>query len=164
MKNQKLFFVLGILRLGLGWIFLWSFFDKLFGLNFATKTNQAWLKGGSPTFGFLKFGTKGPLASFYQSLAGNPVIDWLFMLSLLFIGLTLTLGIMVKLGSFLGAFLLILIYSAGSLPPEHNPFLDEHLIYFLLMIVFPLAKSGSYLGLGRWWTQTKLVKKLPILE
>ncbi len=29
-------YVWGIFRLGMGWIFLWAFFDKLFGLGYAT--------------------------------------------------------------------------------------------------------------------------------
>ena len=72
-------YIWGILRIGMGWIFLWAFFDKLFGLGFATKAEGAWVNGGSPTFGFLNFASKGPLAEIYQSMAGNAVVDWLFM-------------------------------------------------------------------------------------
>src|SRR3712207_7355187 len=46
-------YVLAGLRLALGWIFLWAFVDKLFGLGFATKAENAWIDGGSPTQGFL---------------------------------------------------------------------------------------------------------------
>ncbi len=55
-------YVWAVLRLGMGWTFSWAFIDKVFGLGFATKAAGAWLNGGSPTFGFLKFGTKGPFA------------------------------------------------------------------------------------------------------
>jgi hypothetical protein len=34
--NRKLQIVLGILRLAIGFIFLWAFFDKLLGLGFST--------------------------------------------------------------------------------------------------------------------------------
>jgi thiosulfate dehydrogenase [quinone] large subunit len=63
----------------MGLIFLWAFFDKLLGLGFATKAENAWINGGSPTSGFLLHGTKGPFAEFFQSLAGIPTVDWLFM-------------------------------------------------------------------------------------
>src|SRR3989344_2688326 len=71
-----------ILRLLMGWTFLWAFFDKLFGLGFATKADKAWILGNSPTYGFLKLGTHGPFASFFQSLAGNVFVDWLFLIGL----------------------------------------------------------------------------------
>ena len=58
----------GALRFGMGWIFIWSFLDKLFGLGFPTSPESAWIAGGSPTFGFLNFGTAvlSLLQSFYQ--------------------------------------------------------------------------------------------------
>ena len=86
-----------LLRIGLGWIFLWAFIDKVFGLGFATEAGKHWLTGASPTMGFLKFGTKGPLAGVFQAMAGSPVVDWLFMLGLLLIGLALILGIGMKI-------------------------------------------------------------------
>ena len=38
-----------IARLSLGWIFLWAFLDKLFGLGHETPSARAWIDGGSPT-------------------------------------------------------------------------------------------------------------------
>ncbi len=148
----------------MGWIFFWAFIDKLFGLGFATTADKAWLAGGSPTFGFLKFGTKGPFAEFFQGLAGSAIVDWLFMAGLLFVGITLLLGVLVRLGSYVGALMLILMYTAGFLPPEHNPFLDDHLIYAVIMISLSLSHSGQRLGFGRWWSKMKLVEKYQILE
>ena len=42
-------YVAGAIRLSLGWVFLWAFLDKLFGLGHETTTAQAWIHGGSPT-------------------------------------------------------------------------------------------------------------------
>jgi len=148
----------------MGWIFFWAFIDKLFGLGFASTPEKAWIAGGSPTFGFLKFASKGPLAEFYQGLAGNPVVDWLFMSGLLLVGLALLFGIGVRIAGYSGALLMILIYSAGSLPPKNNPFLDHHIIYTILLVGFALTKSGNCLGFGKRWSETKLVKKYPFLE
>src|SRR3989338_139311 len=94
--------VLALLRIVLGVIFLWAFLDKLFGLGFSTSADKSWLAGGSPTFGFLKLATHGPLASLYQNIAGNPLVDLAFMLALLFIGLSLILGIWTKLAGYSG--------------------------------------------------------------
>jgi len=78
-------FLLGVIRICFGLIFLWAFFDKLFGLGFATKASKSWLLGTSPTYGFLAMGTKGPLALIYKAMAGSAVVDWIFMLGLLLI-------------------------------------------------------------------------------
>ena len=164
MKYNKEQYIWGLLRLAMGWLFLWAFFDKLFGLGFATSPDNAWLAGASPTFGFLKFATQGPFAFLYQSLAGNVLVDWLFMLGLLFVGVTLTLGILVRLGGNLGLLLMFFIYTACLLPPEHTPFLDEHVIYAIIIIGFIVVKPGSFLGLGEWWSKTKLVNKYQFLE
>lgn len=79
------------LRLAIGFEFLWAFFDKTFGLGYATPTARAWINGGSPTKGFLS-GAIGPLQGVFNSIAGAPVVDWLFMLGLLGVGLALILG------------------------------------------------------------------------
>ncbi len=164
MEQNKIHYVWGLLRLGMGWMLFWTFLDKLLGLGFATTPEKAWIAGGSPTFGFLKFGTKGPFAEIYQGLAGNIVVDWLFMSGLLLIGLSLLFGVGVKIAGYSGALMMILIYSAGFLPPEHNPFVDNHIIYTILLVGFALTKSGHCLGFGKRWSETKLVKKYPFLE
>ena len=87
MKKEKIVMVL--LRLSMGFIFIWAFFDKVFGLGFATTAEKAWINGASPTLGFLKFAVKGPFADIFHNLAGIAIVDWLFMLGLLFVGLTL---------------------------------------------------------------------------
>ncbi|MBI4812415.1 hypothetical protein HY798_03185 [Candidatus Falkowbacteria bacterium] len=154
----------GLLRLGMGWIFFWAFIDKVFGLGFATASGKGWLDGGSPTFGFLKFATHGPLAGIYQSMAGNPVVDWLFMIGLLLIGLALLLGMGVKIAGYSGALMLVLMYTAGFMPPVHNPFLDDHIINAIIMIGLTVVDAGSWLGFGRWWGNTKIVQRFGWLK
>ena len=164
MEENNTRYVWGLLRLTLGLVFLWAFIDKLLGLGFATKPGEGWLAGGSPSAGFLKFGVHGPWVEFYNSLAGIPAVDWLFMLGLLFVGLTLTLGIFVKLGGLTGFLMLFLIYTAAGIPPEHHPFIDEHFVYMLVMIGLIISDSGNYLGLGKVWSRTFFVQKFKILK
>ena len=109
MKNKERF-IWAALRIGMGWLFLWPFLDKLLGLGFATAPEDAWIAGGSPTLGYLEFATSGPFAPLFQSLAGNPVVDWAFMLGLLFIGLALVLGIGVKIAGYSGAVMVLLMW------------------------------------------------------
>ncbi|MBC8500399.1 MAG: hypothetical protein ISS25_03750 [Nanoarchaeota archaeon] len=163
MKYAKKQYVLAFVRIGLGWIFLWAFLDKVFGLGFATEAESAWLAGGSPTAGFLQFGTAGPFASVFQGLAGSAFVEWLFMIGLLLIGLALIFGMGVKIAGYTGALLMLLMWLA-VLPPEHNPILDDHIIYGLILIGLTFVKSGHWLGLGKWWSGTELVKKHSFLE
>ena len=147
----------------MGWIFLWAFLDKLLGLGFATKAANAWLSGGSPTSGFLKFATSGPLKTTFESLSGVVWIDWLFMIGLLFLGIALVLGIGLRIAALGGSFLLFLMWLA-LFPVENNPFLDEHIVYILVLWVLSYSNAGDFWGLGKWWGKTPLVKQYPVLK
>src|SRR5512142_2994523 len=86
-------YVFAGVRIALGWVFLWAFLDKTFGLGHETASKAAWINGGHPTQGFLKFAAKGPFKGFFNSIAGAAWADWLFMAALLGIGVALILGI-----------------------------------------------------------------------
>ena len=155
-------YVLGGLRIAMGWIFLWAFLDKLFGLGHDTASKDAWINGGSPTMGFLKFGAKGPFTDFYHSIAGAGWADWLFMIGLAGIGLALITGIFMRIGTIAGVVLLLMMYSV-ALPPANNVFMDDHLIYAGLLVALALLRAEDTLGLGSWWQNTAVVQKYPWL-
>lgn len=146
-----------VARIFLGWTFLWAFLDKTFGLGVATERANGWIHGGSPTDGFLSFATKGPLDGFYQSFAGAAWADWLFMLGLAGIGIALTLGIGMRIAAVSGAAMLVMMWSA-ALWPENNPFMDDHLIYAVVLLGLALRSAGDTWGLGQLW------KKLPFVQ
>jgi len=154
--------VFAVARMSIGWIFLWAFIDKMFGLGFATASDDAWIDGGSPTFGFLEFGTSGPLQEFFRSFAGAGWADWLFMIGLFAIGLALMLGIGVRIAAVTGATLLVLMWAATLLPAT-NPFMNDHLVYALVLIGLAWSDSGETWGFGRSWKQTTLVQRFPFL-
>jgi thiosulfate dehydrogenase [quinone] large subunit len=167
-------YVAAATRLSLGWVFLWAFLDKLLALGFSTGRNPetdvvdtfgpaAWIHQGSPTLGFLKFGTKGPLADFYRGFAGDSWANWLFMVGLAAIGLALVLGIGLRIAAASGVAMLVMMWSA-VLPPENNPFMDEHLIYALVLVMLALVGAGHTLGLGRWWERLAIVRRYPVLK
>ena len=131
-----------LLRLSMGFIFLWAFIDKTFGLGFATTADKAWISGGSPTFGFLSFGVKGPFANLFHSLAGVGIVDWLFMLGLLFIGLALIFNKFVKWAAFAGVIMMLLMYLALLLP-ANNPIIDDHIIYALVLMLMGLKAQDK---------------------
>lgn len=150
------------LRISMGWIYLWAFIDKLFGLGYATSPDKAWLHGASPTMGFL-FSAQGPLQFFFKALSGQNWVDWLFMLGLFLIGAAFLLGVGVRIAGYSSALLVSLMWLA-VLPPSHNPLIDEHVIYVFVSIGLTLVHSGCWLGIGRWWSRTWLVKSRPFLE
>jgi thiosulfate dehydrogenase [quinone] large subunit len=154
-------------RLSLGFTFLWAFFDKLIGLGFATCRDKetdavevlcekAWLEGGSPTTGFLKFGTSGPFSDFYSGLAGNAFVDWLFMIGLLGIGASLTFGFAKKFGAYMGALLLFMMWTA-VLPLANNPVLDDHIIYGFVLIWLAHSENTP-LSMYSWYEKTPFYK------
>jgi thiosulfate dehydrogenase (quinone) large subunit len=167
----------GLLRLSIGWVFLWAFLDKLLALGFASGRNPetgvadrfgdaAWINGGSPTDGFLQFGlhTKEPFTGFYESLAGSSLIEWVYMLSMLAIGVALMLGIATRLAAGAGILWMLLFYTASALSPENNPFMDDHIIYAIVLAGIAVVGGGRYLGLGKQWERLSFVQKYPILR
>ena len=144
-------------RLCLGWTFLWPFLDKMFGFGHETASADAWISGGNPTQGFLSH-SAGPFSSIYQSIAGAGVVNALFMTGLLAIGIALLLGIAMRPACIAGATMLMLMWSA-SLPPENNLFMDDHIIYALVLIGLAAVGAGKTLGLGARWAQLPLVQR-----
>jgi thiosulfate dehydrogenase (quinone) large subunit len=150
-----------VTRLALGWTFLWPFLDKTFGLHHQTPSASAWIHGGSPTQGFLS-GSVGPLAGFYRGFAGAGWANWGFMLGLLCIALALLSGIGMRVAAISGSVLLVLMWSA-SFPPQNDLFLDDHIIYALVLLTLAVVGAGNTLGFGRRWANTNLVRRQPWL-
>jgi thiosulfate dehydrogenase [quinone] large subunit len=156
-------YVYAALRLGLGWMFLWAFLDKLFGFGFATPEKSAWINGGHPTKGFLANAATGPFTGFYHSIAGATWTDWVFMLGLAGIGLALITGVGVRIAATTGSIMLLMMWSV-VLPPENNPFFDEHLVFIGVLIALAMVNAGDMFGFGKMWGRTALVRKYPFLK
>ena len=153
----------GVVRIALGWIFLWAFVDKLFGLGHETKSAQAWIHGGNPTYGFLAKGAKGPFADFYHSIAGATWTNWLFMLGLAGIGIALVAGIAMRIAAAAGALMLVMMWTV-VLPPANNPFMDDHIVYAIVLILLAALGAGRFVGLGGVWERLPIVKRFGFLK
>jgi len=154
-------YLLAGVRIALGWVFLWAFLDKTFGLGHNTTPAKSWLSGGSPTKGFLG-SAEGPFADLFRAIAGNGVIDVVFMAAMFAIGMALILGVGMRLAAVGGALMTILMWAA-VLPPANNPFMDDHLVYAGVLVLLALLGAGNTLGLGKTWAATSLVKRAPWL-
>ncbi|QOV33717.1 DoxX family membrane protein [Streptomyces ferrugineus] len=162
------------LRLLTGFVFLWAFLDKAFGLGYATRSGSGWIDGGSPTKGFLSGVAAGPMESTFHDWAGAGWADWLFMLGLLGIGLALVLGIGLRLAAVAGTLMMALMWIAEWPPAKHlsdgspsmstNPFAEYHVVYAVVLIALAAVGAGAVWGLGRVWARLPLVSRNPWLR
>ncbi len=156
------------LRVATGFIFLWAFLDKTFGLHYATPTAGAWIRGGSPTRGFLGSVDVGPFQSLAHTIAGAWWADWLFMLGMLGIGVAVMAGIALRPAAVAGTIVLMMMWladfpparltSAGAPSGSNNPLVDYHIIYALALIVVAVVATGRSWGLGGRWQSMPFVR------
>ncbi len=159
--------VLAATRLATGFIFLWAFLDKTFGLHYSTGAAVAegdpslsWINGGTPSQGFLTFAAQGPLKGFFNSIAGVGT-DWLFMLGMLAVGTAVMLGIGLRISAVAGSIILGMMWLAEwpLTQGSTNPLIDYHVIYALVLILSAVLLAGDTWGLGRAWAKLSIVQR-----
>jgi thiosulfate dehydrogenase [quinone] large subunit len=167
------------LRIMLGWSFVWAFFDKMFGLGFATcrgggegvpassidyLCDASMIKGGSPTFGLLEFGTKGSHTGglfTWMASSGGGTIGWadiLFMAALLFGGVALMLGVGTRIAAIGSAILMLFMFLALDVWPTNNPINSSHSIELIAYLGIATVGPGTF-SLQNW-----MVKKFPFMS
>ena len=145
-------FSLFLLRVGMGWFMLYAGVTKI--------TDPAWSAAG-----YLKEAKTFPL--FYQWLlqlgilpAVNLVNEW----GLTLLGISLILGIGVRLSSLLGAALMLLYYFPVLQFPYPNPhsfIVDEHIIYAFILIFLAAIRAGRAWGLENWCANLPICRRFP---
>lgn len=160
---------LALLRIAVGFVFLWAFLDKTFGLGYATPAAKAWINGGSPTKGFLSGVEVGPFQSTFQSWAGAGWANTLFMLAMLGVGIAVVLGVALRVSAVAGSLALLFMWaaewplaqttSAGAPSMSSNPVVDYHVIYALALIAVAATFAGRRWGLGTMWERLPLVRR-----
>jgi thiosulfate dehydrogenase [quinone] large subunit len=136
-----------LLRVAMGWIFVWSGFDKLLG---------DWTSAG-----FLVNSTNGPLEGWFRDLGANAaavdVIDGLVIWGQILIGITLIVGLFTRFSLFWAGAMMFMFYIA-QFPPANNPFLDDHIVYIGVFLLLGALGAGRILGLDA------LIEKLPFVR
>ena len=168
------------LRILLGWSFLWAFLDKMFGLGFSTcrgfgpegtaassidyLCDASMLKGGSPTFGFLNFGTQASHTGFlfdWMAPSAPDAINFAdigFMLALLLLGVALMLGVGTHIAAIGGALLMAFMFLAADVWPENNPVNSSHVVEMVVLLgIFTV-------GAGKFSLQNWMVKTFPFMS
>ncbi len=135
-RSDKKF--LAALRIALGWVFLYAGTSHLFTRGWSAKGYLM----GAKTF-----------TAFYHLLASDallPVVNFLNVWGLTLIGISLILGLCVRLSSLFGALMMLLYYFPVLDFPKigANAYLvDEHIVYALALLAFASAKAGRTWGL-----------------
>ncbi|MFC0531790.1 hypothetical protein [Phytohabitans kaempferiae] len=160
---------LAVLRVSTGFVFLWAFLDKTFGLGYATPGERAWINGGSPTKGFLSHVEVGPVQSLAHSIAGAWWADTLFMLGMAAVGVALIAGVGLRVAAGAGSLIMVMMWAAefpldrftaaGEASGSTNPFMDYHLIYAVVLVILALTYAGHTWGLGRLWARLPFVRR-----
>ena len=136
-----------LLRLLMGWIFLWAGFDK--AVN------------GFTAEGFLLHATSGPLQGWFMDLGNDAtalaVIDPLVTFGQVAIGFALVFGAATRLTLVFAAMMMFLFYIA-QFPPEHDLFVDYYLVYIAVFLMLGALGAGRILGLDHYIEQLPWVK------
>jgi thiosulfate dehydrogenase [quinone] large subunit len=142
-----------LLRIAMAWIFLWSGLDKLMG---------DWTSAG-----FLVNAAEGPLEGWFVDLGTNTaavdVIDGLVIWGQILIGISLMLGVATRVSLFWAGAMIFMFYIA-QFPPEHNPFLDEHIVYIGVFLLLGALGAGRILGLDPLIEKLRFVRRIPGVE
>ena len=150
-QKLSLFF----LRVGTGWLMFYAGITKIL--------NPAWSAAG-----YLK-GAK-TFVGFYNWLAQPdilPVVNFINEWGLTLLGISLILGIGVRLSSILGGVLMLLYYFPildFPYPNPHSYIVDEHIIYILVLLFLAAVRAGRVWGLENWCGNLPICAKYPKLR
>ncbi len=145
-KTQRI--SLFLLRFALGWLFFYAGITKLLAPAWSA---EGYLKGAKLFTGFYQW---------LSSPAMLPFINFINAWGLTILGISLMLGLGVRLISILGAILMVLYYLplGFPMPDAHSYIVDDHIIYALALIFLSSVRAGRVIGLDNW-----LVAKFPKL-
>jgi thiosulfate dehydrogenase [quinone] large subunit len=143
-----------VVRLAVGWFFFYAGITKILDPAWSAKGYLM----GAKTF-----------SGFYGWLASPANIGWVNFLNewgLTLIGLSLILGLGVRLGSLLGALLMLLYYFPVLEFPkvEHGFIVDDHIIYAAILLFFAAIRAGRYYGLDNWCANLPICRRYPRLH
>jgi len=142
--NQFLFSsVLVLLRIVIGVQFFLSGINKMDGWS-----AESYLENAS-----------GPFYEFFQSLAGNILVDQLNIWGLTIIGLALILGVFVRPASFFASILMVLYYISNFVENTEYSVVNEHIVYIFIFILFMTGGIGHIFGIDSLLMQNTRKKK-----
>lgn len=144
-----------LLRLTLGWMFFYAGITKVLDPKFSA---AGYLKGAKTLVGFY---------SWLASASILPIVNFLNEWGLTLLGISLILGIGVRLSSIFGAGLMLLYYLPildFPYPNPHSFIVDEHVIYLFILLYFAAIRAGRTYGLENWCSNLPICSRFPRLR
>lgn len=144
-----------LLRLALGWLMFYAGITKIMSPDWSAA-------------GYLEHAKT--FSGFYGWLASSANIGWVSFINewgLTLLGVSLILGIGVRLSSILGAVLMLLYYFPVLTFPyiaPHSFIVDDHIIYALVLLIFAAYRAGRVYGLDSWCANLPLCRRYPKLH
>lgn len=137
------------LRISLGCLFFYAGITKVI--------NPEWTAAG-----YLK--SAKFLPGLFNWFAGPQNINWINCINewgLTLLGVSLILGIGVRLSSVLGVLLMLLYYLPLGFPypNAHSFIVDEHVIYIFSLLILASFKAGRVIGLENWCSNLPFCSK-----
>lgn len=129
------------LRLVTGWFFLYAGLSKII--------NPTWSAGGY-------LSAAKSFSGFYGWLASPgilPIVNFINEWGLFLIGLSLILGVAVKLSGYLGSVMMLLYYLPVLDFPkvDHGFIVDDHIIFIAVLLLLAAFDAGRVYGLETWF-------------
>ena len=143
-----------VLRITLGWMFLYSGVTKFLD---PTWSAAGYLQGATSFGGLYHWFTQPGILPFVNTLN-----EW----GQILLGISLILGIGVRLSSFLGVGLMALYYLPLGFPrPDTHSFIvDDHVIFAAALLVMASLHVGRVFGLERWCSNLPICSRFPKLR
>lgn len=144
-----------LLRIATGWMMFYAGITKVLNPEWSA---AGYLRNAKTFTGFYQWLTQPSLL---------PVINFINEWGLTLLGISLILGIGVRLSSILGAILMLLYYFPildFPYPNPHSFLVDEHIIYILVLLLFASLRAGRVWGLENWCSNLPICSKFPRLR
>jgi len=96
-----------------------------------------------------------------------PIINLLNEWALLLLGVSMILGVAVRLSGTLGAILMVFYYFPVLNFPYIAPYsflIDEHIIYALVSLHLAIHRAGRVWGVEKWCSQLPICSRFPKLR
>ncbi len=146
------------LRISIGWLMFYAGITKVLNPEWSA---EGYLRGAK-TF-----------AGFYTWLADSsllPLINFINEWGLALLGISLILGVFVRLSSIFGIVLMLLYYfpvlEFPYIPGAHAYIVDDHIIYAAILFYFATSSTrpGRVWGLENWCSNLPICSKYPKLR
>jgi len=144
-----------LLRVSLGWLFFYAGISKIFKSDW---TSAGYIKSAKNFIWFYEWLLSPDIL---------PTVNFLNKWGLTLLGISLILGIMVRLSSALGTFLMLAYYLVILDFPYPNPnsfLVDQHIIFIFVLILFFSLKAGRVWGLEQWCLNLPICRRFSKLR